>query len=1191
MRKTLLASLLSLLTVSAAEIPLSALDPVRVRSFDSALAQGTTLSGAPIRLGGEEFREGVSVAGGTDMCFLRGTSERLRGSAAVYDDSVGELLFTVYGDSAVLWRSGVMRPGDPAAAFDIALTNATLVRLSATGAKEARGGWLQSRFAHSGSGVKPEAVYNPETFESLPEWENPRVFRVGAEPASATMMVYDSEKQALRAESREDSPWFMSLDGMWKFQWADHPEKRRRDFCQLWFSVQSWDEIPVPSCVELLGYGTPLYKNIGYYFKNDPPFVMGEPDPQYTTFSERNAVSSYRRSFTLPAKWSGRRVFLRFDGFSSAMYLWINGVRVGYAEDGRQGASFDITPFLIRGENILAVEVYRLSDGSYMEDQDFWRLSGIFRSVYLWSVPPTHIRDFFVQTEPLTPGDYQGRWNLRVTGAVAGATNGVSITAGLSPHSFKGRRAADSRCVPVAGRFEMNLEVESPQLWSAERPDLYRLILTLRGRDGKVLASIPQTVGFRVVELQEGGLLVNGQPVLFKGVNRHEMDPDGGYTLTHARMVDDVKLIKRLNINAVRTSHYPNDPRWYDLCDAYGLYVVSEANLETHGLEGRVRNPVIDPAFRQAALDRQRGMVERDKNHPSIIMWSLGNENNVDSDFFAEAYHLVRTLDPGRPVQNQRNGPVDTVDRMYMPVAELERYGESGAKVPAILCEYSHAMGNSSGNLSHYWDVINRYDNLQGGFIWDFADQALRVGIPKERVTAGEPDWFWAYGGDFGDYPNDGNFCCNGLVQSDRRPTPQSAEARYCYQTVFVTARDVSRGIFTVRNDAFFTGLEEYECRWRYEEDGVVVKRGSLGRLEVPPRSERDVRLPVDAVQAAQRKVRVAAWNFDFVLRRECAWAERGFCVASDQVLLPVDDTPARVPGGVSVPAMVERDEIIAIAGEGFTAVVSRLSGALISWSVGGRELLMTPLEPEFWRAPTDNDRGSGMPERLACWRFAAARRVVRDIFIRNDEEGNRRIEVVFALPEAGQSGCTVSYTFRQGGDVRVSLTLEPQGAGLPPVPRVGMTMQISPALDRVTWLGRGPGENYSDRKRASFMGRYTLHADEFFFPYVRPQESGNRMDTYYVDFTGADGGGIRVTGDPRINFSTLPYTIEELSSRAHPWELNRCGNRVVHIDYGQMGLAGENSWGAQPWPEYRLTADRSWRFEFVLSAILSGEK
>jgi len=1183
-------SVVAVFYLSAEDIFISKLDPVRMKSGDDLLSVGKTHAGADIKIAGKLYKDGIVVQAGSDICLLRGVAGRIKGLVGVDDTHPGGAFFHIYGDSRVLWSSGGIAVGQSPKAFDIDLEGVALVRLVVEGDPDTVGCWINTAFVFNGKGVKPAVVYKPESYESLPDWENPRVFRVGAEPSTATMMVYDSARKARKAKSYEDSPWYMSLNGSWKYEWVDHPDKRKRDFCQNWYSVDRWREIDVPGCVELQGYGTPLYRNIGYYFKVDPPYVMREPDKKYTTFNERNAVSSYRRSFVLPEKWIGRKIYLRFDGFASAMYLWVNGKRVGYAEDGRQGAEFDITPYLLKGHNTLSAAVYRLSDGSYMEDQDFWRLSGLYRPVYLWAVPRSHIKDYFARTLPLFNGEYAGDWNLKVEADIDGAVAGQRVEAELYPQGFGWRRKATVKAVVRSGRIELDMQVESPRLWSAEKPNLYKLILTLKDKKGRTIESVPQMVGFRTVELVRSQILINGQPILFKGVNRHEMDTDSGYAVSYERMLQDVVLMKRLNINAVRTCHYPNDPRWYDLCDKYGLYVIDEANLETHGLGGNVRNPVVDPVFRAAALDRELGMFERDKNHPSVVIWSLGNENNVNSDFFEQAYNMIAARDPGRRILNQRNGPRDLEDKMYMRVSALETYGKDRTrKIPAILCEYSHAMGNSSGNISDYWDVINQYDNLQGGFIWDFVDQGLRRKIPQEKLRHGEPDYFWAYGGDFGDFPNNNNFCCNGLVQPDRRISPQVAEVSYCYQTVSVENSDWRKGRFLVKNESFFTNLKQYECRWRYEEDGVVVTRGSLGELDLPPQGQQVVSLPVDLMRVASIKPKVAGWIFDFVLKKDNAWAEKGYVVARDQVLVPLDIRSVWSTGkSASDLVLSESADVVEAVSEGFKAVVSKIDGSLISWQVDGSEQLMTPLEPEFWRAPTDNDCGNRMIKRHGCWKDAAKNRVVRDVNIKDGVDGHQLIEVTFAVPDAQQTSGLIRYSFEESGQIRVMFELSPKGRNLPPVPRIGMKMQIAPVLDQVTWLGRGPGENYCDRKRASFYGKYSLPAADLFFPYVKPQECGNRMDVFWVKFTDKEGNGIRVDADPKINFSILPYTIMELSSRSHPWELNPCGNWAVQLDYGQMGVAGENSWGAKAWPKYQLNANRSYKFEFILSKISS---
>jgi beta-galactosidase len=1173
---------------------LSSMDIANVMPGRKADTQGLAVAGVA-------YDEGLGLTIPSELCFLTGSATRFAGKVGVDDNLDGRAEFVITGGGRELWRSGAMRTGDPAKPFDVDLAGVGLVRLSVDGTRNARGNWVQTAFAMNGP-MKPCATHDPALFESRPEWENPRVFRVGTEPSTATMMVYDSPKDALKAASREASPYFLSLDGAWRYHWAPHPDQRPRTFFQPGFDVSAWPQLAVPDSVEARGYGTPLYKNIGYYFKVDPPFVMGEPDPRFTTFKERNAVSSYRRTFTVPKAWKGRTVYLRFDGFASAVYVWLNGERLGYAQDGRQGAEFNVTGALKEGENTLAVEVYRLCDGSYMEDQDFWRLSGLTRPVYLWSVPQTHLRDFFVRTTPSTPGVYDGSWNLKVEARFEQGADrlppdsdlrALTLEAELHPRNFKGRRVALGRAQPVGGAFQLNLAVDAPRLWSAEQPSLYTLALTLKDARGRVIEAIPQRVGFRQVESRGSQLLVNGQPVTFCGVNRHEMDPDHGYAVPHARMVEDILLMKRNNINAVRTSHYPNDPRWYDLCDEYGLYVMDEANLETHGL-GDARNPVCDPSFRAAAMDREVGMVERDKNHPSIIFWSLGNENNVESDFFAQAYRWIKARDPGRAIQNQRNGPRDTVDSMYARVHDIEAYGRRGdTALPFILCEYSHAMGNSSGNLADYWRVIRAYPNLQGGFIWDFVDQALRKPIPSERVRHGAPADFWAYGGDYGDYPNDDNFNCNGLVQTDRRPTPQFAEMRYCYQPVAVEAVDVSRGLFTVKNRFYFTGLEGYEGRWTYEENGEVVARGRLAGLDVPPQGSKTFELPLSMVRRPAFAARVSTWNFSFATARPCLWAEKGHVVARDQIVVPSDPSPildasrfafdASLSSGVR---LAETPDAVTAAGAGFSARISKATGAVESWTVDGEERLLAPLAPDFWRAPTDNDRGNGMAERHAVWRHAAERRAVREVTVRREVDGNWRVLVSLAYPEAGETTGSLIYTFSNAGQIRVAFQIEPKGDGLAAVPRVGMVTQIPAGYDRVTWLGRGPHENYADRKASAFYGRYELSAEDFFFPYVEPQETGNRTDVFWATFTDAAGKGIRVWGDPKINFSVLPYTAGELETRKHPWELNRCGNRVLRLDYGQMGLAGEDSWGARPWPEYQLPPGRVYSYSFVLEPL-----
>ena len=1180
-----------------------------ISSLDPAFAipeQAVQLGG--IAIAGKTFAEGVSFTGPADWDVITAGARRFGGKVGVADGSQGKLTFILSGDGKTLWESGEMKAGDAPKPFDVKLDTVGMLTLSTRGDTAAKGGWTET-FWEMGDGAWPTATYRREAFADRPEWENPLVYRVGTEPSRATMMVYPTPKAARKAQSRADSPFFLSLDGAWTFSWAPNPDVRPKDFYRPDFDAAGWKTIEVPNSVEVLGYGTPLYKNIGYYFKVDPPFVTREPPKEFVTYRERNGVSSFRRTFTLPESWRDRQIHLRFDGFASAMYLWVNGQKVGYAQDGRQGASFDVTGFVQPGENLIAVETYRLCDGSYMEDQDFWRLSGIIRPVYLWSTPKLHLEDYFVRTT-VAPGEpFDGLWTLRVDGTLSVAAD-ATLEAELYPRSFSGGRVAKGKAIAVrrsgAAAVELDLPVRSPALWSAEKPNLYTLVLTLRDERGKVVESIPQTVGFRQVERKNSQILVNGQPILIKGVNRHEMDPDHGYAVPYERMVEDILIMKRNNVNAVRTCHYANDPRWFDLCDRYGLYVMGEANLETHGL-GNARNPVIDPNFRAAALDRESGMVERDKNHPSIIFWSLGNENNVRSDFFAQAFKLIRDRDPGRMIQNQQNGPKDLIDSMYARVRTITDYGKrTDTDVPFIMCEYSHAMGNSSGNLSDYWKAIYTYPNLQGGFIWDFVDQALRKPIPAERAKRGGPQTFWAYGGDYGDKPNDDNFNCNGLIQADRRPSPQMEEVRYCYQNVAVTAVDVTRAQFKIRNRAFFTNLKEYVCKWTYEEDGVVIAKGSLGKLDIPPQGEKEIALPLSMVRRPGSLVHVCTWNFTFQTAQATEWAEKGHLIARDQVVVPAEMTLPKGTGqAMSGPIELKDGEAaITVATSRYGLTIDKTTGAITSLTANGKSFLQAPLEPNFWRAPTDNDRGNDMVGRLGRWKDAAAKRVVTRITPRREVNGDCAVRVDLAYPSMDETTGTLSYIFTVSGEIRVLFELHPKARKpdanapknqpaptLPAIPRIGMTTWLPPACSTVTWLGRGPHENYSDRLASAFFGRYAAPAESFFFPYVEPQETGNHCDTFWARFTDETGDGLEISGEPTFNFSILPYTIQELSAKKHPWELAPCGSLVLNIDYGQMGLSGEDSWGARPWPEHTLSADTDYQYGFALKIVTKEPK
>jgi len=693
----------------------------------------------------------------------------------------------------------------------------------------------------------------------------------------------------------------------------------------------------------------------------------------------------------------------------------------------------------------------------------------------------------------------------------------------------------------VRGRVCLAVDVPAAKLWSAEEPNLYPLVLKLVDAKGAIVQTIRTRIGFRTVERVNGQILVNGQPVLFKGVNRPETHPTGGYAVPYAQMVEDVKILKRLNANAVRTAHYPNDPRWYDLCDEYGLYVLDEANIETHGLSGdnRLLNPTVDPRFRAAAHDRVEGMVRRDRNHASIVLWSLGNENNVESDFFPEAYGRIRTLDPVRPIMNQRNGPKDFFEEMYFAVKDLENFALHGDKdIPAILCEYSHAMGNSSGNLSDYWRLIRAHRNLQGGFIWDFADQALEKVRSKSEEGRGEEVRFWAYGGDYGEKPDEyQNFNCNGLFQPDRTPSPQTAEVRWCYQDVDVV---FTNGAFEIENRAFFTNLSQYEATWSYAVDGVERAKGTLADLDVPPQGKREVALALP--QSDCRWLKTV--TFSFRLRADCAWAKKGHEVACCQVVLAHGDgrgTDAGRPADLS----------------GFD------------------------FRPNLRRAPTDNDLRNGVAEASAYW---TPERAASNCTVCVD--GNR---VAFRYAPDSQSSARDAPRYVRGCVSHPPISPSDSVRGCVPhppslLPRAGVLFEVPRTYTRVRWFGRGPGENYPDRKSGSAFGVWESALEDFFFRYVRPQESGTRQDVFWFELIDEKGKGLRFTSvDRPFAFGVSPYAYEELSSRRHPCDLVPSRNWIVTIDAGWTGLAGEDSWGTPPWKEYTLSSESSPDLVFIV--------
>ena len=1010
---------------------------------------------------------------------------------------------------------------------------------------------------------------------NAPDWENPAVNEINREPMHATLVPYPGPDSALASQA---SPLVISLNGNWKFHWVKRPEERPVDFYKPDYDASGWKEIPAPSNWQMQGYDVPIYSNVTYPFKKDAPRVMGAPDKSWTTFENRNPVGSYQREFAIPEAWQGRQVFLKFDGVNSAYYVWVNGELAGYAEDSRLPSEFNVTKLLQPGKNLLAVEVYRFCDGSYLEDQDFWRMSGIFRSVSLVSRPKVFLRDFFVET--LLDGQYRdASLKLKVSVANHGAEPADFRVDSILLDDKGGKifeREGARTSVPAGGETGVEFEqpVKDPKKWSAEEPNLYTLLITLRDEQGRAVESIPWQVGFRASEVKDGQLLINGRRILIKGVNRHEFDPDLGQVVTYERMVQDIKIMKQNNFNAVRTCHYPNVEEWYALCDRYGLYVLDEANNEAHGYGSNVPNKITrDKSYKDTIVSRVARMIERDKNHASIIAFSLGNEAGIGPNF-AAAREWSKQKYPQFLISYEQGlgAHSDFFCPMYTKPQNLERdYKLFARGKPMFLVEYAHSMGNSDGDFQQYWDVFEANPRIQGGFIWDWVDQGIR-----QKDSAGRE--FFAYGGDFGDKPNDQNFCTNGLVLPDRSLHPTIYEVKHVQQAVRVAPADLAEGKVRVGNKYVFVNLSFLEGQWELMENGIVIQSGPMPVLDIPAQEAREFTLPIKTFELKPGAEYFL--NCYFRLAQDTPWADKGFLLAWDQLAMPYRP-PAKPKLDISsLPELelTESAEAFIVIGKGFSAKIGKKSGALESLVYDGREMISSPMIPNFWRAPTDNDRGNNEPKKLGVWKGAGEGRVVG--LVQSRRLGPAAVEIISEskIP-AGNSPYKNTCTIFGNGEIEIRAEFK-AASRIPALPKFGMQMSIPGEFSNVTWFGRGPWENYWDRNSAAMVGLYNMKVDDLFFPYIEPQESGNRTDVRRVSFTNAAGQGLRVSGMPLVYFSAWPFKQSELERAKHPNEIQKSEDITVNIDYRQMGVGGDDSWGAWPHEEFMLPpGDYSYSF------------
>ncbi len=998
------------------------------------------------------------------------------------------------------------------------------------------------------------------------DWENPEIIGINKQPPHATLMPYENLEQALQAD-RFASPFYQNLNGTWEFHWCEKPADRPVDFYKPKFDVSGWDEIAVPGNWQLQGYGIPIYLNQPYAFKKNPPYIQHDYNP----------VGSFRREFTVPDSWKDRQIFIHFDGVESAFYLWINGKKVGYSQGSRTPAEFDITSFLKPGKNLLAVEVYRWSDGSYLECQDFWRLSGIFRNVYLMATPKVHIRDFEIRAD--FENNYQLA-NLHVTARVWNYGNEPEWKPSVQVRLFdpagkeidlpKSMQDYTAYIVPgTEGIMLMKATIENPLLWSAEMPNLYTVVLELKNKDGETIEWESARFGFRDVKIKNGQLLVNGIPVLIKGVNRHEHDDVTGHYVTRESMIRDIQLMKNHNINTVRTCHYPDDPQWYELCDQYGIYLIDEANIEAHGMGYRPENVLANrPEWKEAHLDRVRRMVERDKNHPSVIIWSLGNEAG-DGTAFEACSDWIHHRDPSRPVHYERAGRqphVDIVSPMYAGIGYLEKYASQPQDRPLILCEYAHAMGNSVGNLQDYWDVIEKYDQLQGGSIWDWVDQ----GILKKTEDGRE---YWGYGGDFGDEPNDKNFCINGLVLPDRSITPKLLEVKKVYQYVKFEPVDLKKGKIKIRNAYDFMSLNRFKLVWEVAADGEAIRSGEIQPLDILPRESKSFQLNFKKIKPEPGAEYFL--NLRIVSLREYTLIPAGYVVAYEQFTLPfISEEKITTKKPLPKLEVKELKNELLVSGENFSVKFDKENGQLVSYKFSGKELFKTGPRPAFWRPPTDNDFGNGMPKRCAIWLAASKNQKLAVFDFKKVSDSEANVNTVFDLPNA-KSQVRIAYSIFGDGAIVVDYELLVSDKKLPEIPRVGMRMELPDEFEGLEFFGRGPHENYCDRKTSALVGIYKSTVREQYVPYISPQENGYKTDVRWVALKNEQGQGVLFAGLPLVSFSALRFTPEDLTQKKrgtmHTIDLVERDFVTLHIDYKQMGVGGDNSWGAKPHKQYMI--------------------
>ncbi len=1021
------------------------------------------------------------------------------------------------------------------------------------------------------------------------DWENPEMIGQNKLPAHNISISFPTESAALKVDVKSSSR-YKSLNGKWKFSWAPVPEKSPLNFHKADYKDKHWDEINVPGNWELQGYGTAIYTNVKYPFPVNPPFLPKEDNP----------TGCYRTEFETPKNWEDMQVNLHFGGVTSAFYVWVNGQKVGYSQGSRLPAEFDITPYLKKGKNSLAVKVYRWSDGSYLEDQDHWRLSGIHRDVFLAASPKFQIYDFFVKTKfnaHYSEAELQVHTKVKSFGvenpkdwSIEGQLYNeqgkpvLDEVMSIETNRLIRRRWPQRDKVPFAN---LKATIKKPKMWSAEFPNLYTLVLNLKDNDGEVIESRSCKVGFREVKIVEGELFINGKSVLLYGVNRHDHSQTGGKVISDQEMLNDILLLKQFNFNAVRTSHYPNNSKWLELCDEYGIYLIDEANIETHGVGGWLSN---DAQWHNSFVERGIRMVERDKNHPSVIFWSLGNEsgygpNHAAMSAWIKDYDETRYIhyEGAQSNYGKLDPPgVDMISRMYTPIDKMVTWANHPVdNRPVLWCEYAHAMGNSLGNFYKFWDAIRSNKRMIGAFIWDWTDQGI-------LQTDANGKNYWAYGGDFGDKINSGNFCINGVIGADQTSKPVTWEVKKIQQPVVMKAANLLRGDIIISNWHHFTNLSVYNISWKLEENGKMIQNGTFETMDIKPTETERINIPFEKPSlkpGAEYFLKVI-----FKTKKDNSWAKKGHIVAWEQFKIPfsVASAPLADISEFDNVVTTENESFIVVKGGGFEVSISKSEGLFSSYKLNGKEIISSPLVPNFWRPPTDNDNGSGSPRRMGIWKEAGKEREVKSVNLVKINDNTVRVSVETKL-EKVNSSLSTSYTIYGNGEVLVNYSFV-SGGGLPNIPRVGMQMQISNEFDILEWYGPGPHPTYWDRNQGSAVGNYTKSVKNDFYQYVRPQESNNHWNTRWAKLTNSTGEGIMISAENPLNFSAWPYTMDDIEKAEHINELQDRDIISINIDHLQQGVGGDDSWtqNALPHPEFRIQA-KNYNYSFSIKPVQSG--